>query len=62
MATATTFEVITLASIKIYFKDNVNCISKGELKYKSDIVLEVRLIDMAIHASVRASMKDRSLR
>ena len=32
---------ITLAGLAEYFKDDTNCISKGELKYNDNYVLEV---------------------
>ena len=51
-------EVISLAGILRYFKDDANCVSKGEVKYNSDFVLEVRMSGMVIYSSVRASMKD----
>ena len=51
---------ITLAGLAEYFKDDTNCISKGELKYNDNYVLEVSLVDMNIFAVVRALMGDRS--
>ena len=52
-------EVISVTGLVKYFKEDPNCVSKGELKYKSDFILEVKLIDMTVVASVRASMKDK---
>lgn len=51
-------EVITLAGLAKYFKDDTNCISKGDNKYKNDYVLEVKLVGMEINAVIRASMGD----
>ena len=62
MANSTSLEAMTLGGIMTYFKDNTNCITKGELKYKSNFVLDVRLVDMNVNAKVRASMKDKSYR
>ena len=53
-------ELMTLGGIAEFFKDDLNSISKGELKFKSDFVLEFRIVDHSIHAKVRASMKDKS--
>ncbi len=53
-------EVISLAGMLKFFKEDTNCIEKGELKYKSDFVLEVKLIGHKVEAVVRASMKDKS--
>ena len=36
-------EIISLTGLVKYFKDDPNCVSKGELKYKSDFVFEVKL-------------------
>ena len=52
-------EIITLAGIFEYFKDDVNTIRKGELKFKSDFVLDLRIDDLTVNAKVRASMKDK---
>ena len=53
-------EVITLAGMMNFFKDDTTCISKGELKYKADFVLDLRIDSYNIRAQVRASMKDKS--
>ena len=58
MATASAAEVVTLGGIMNFFKDDTNCVTKGELKFKSNYVLEVRLLNMIIYSKVRASMKD----
>ena len=42
------------------FKDDANFVTKGDLKLKSNYVLEVRLLDMIIYSKVRASMTDLS--
>ena len=43
-----------------FFKDDPNSIKKGELKFKSEYVLDLRINDFMITAKVRASMKDKS--
>ena len=48
MATSSGTEIVTLGGIMNFFKDDANSVNKGELKYKSDYVLEVRLLDMVI--------------
>ena len=53
-------EIITLAGILNYFKADINAIRKGELKFKSDFVLHLRIEDLTVNAKVRASMKDKS--
>ena len=53
-------EIITLAGILDYFKDDINAVRKGELKFKSDFVLDLRIDDLTVNAKVRASMKDKS--
>jgi hypothetical protein len=58
MAAAAPTEVISLAGLAKYFKDDTNVISKGENKYKNNYVLEVKLLGMKISAVVRASMGD----
>ena len=52
-------EIITVAGIFEYFKDDVNTIRKGELKFKSDFVLDLRINDLTVNAKVIASMKDK---
>ena len=52
-------EIVTLAGMTKFFKDDLNCINKGELKFKADFVLELRNIEHQINAKVRASMEDR---
>ena len=56
MANEGNVEVVTLSGIMNFFKDDTNCFGKGENKFKSDYVLEVKLVEMVIHAKVRASM------
>ena len=53
-------EIITLAGLFEYFKDDVNTIRKGELKCKSDFVLDLRINNLTVNAKVRASMKEKS--
>ena len=53
-------ELITLGGITGFFKDDLYSISKGELKFKGDFVLELRIVNHSVHAKVRASMKDKS--
>ena len=53
-------EVISLSGLVSFFKEDPNVIGKGELKYNSDFVLDLGLIDHTIIAKVRASMKDKS--
>ena len=51
-------EIIMLAGILECLKDDVNTVRKGQLKYKSDFVLHLRIDDLTVNAKVRASMKD----
>ena len=60
MAAATPTEVISLAGLATFFKDDTNCIAKGEIKFKNGYVLEVKMLGMQISAQVQASMGDRS--
>ena len=53
-------ELITLGGITGFFKADLNSISKGELKFKGDFVLELRIVNHSVHTKVRASMKDKS--
>ncbi len=53
-------EIITISGMMEFFKEDINSITKGELKYKADFVLDLRLSDHVIKAKVRASMKDKS--
>ncbi len=53
-------EIITFAGIFNFFKNDPNCVEKGELKYKSGFVLSLQIKDHEIQATVRASMKDKS--
>ena len=53
-------EIITFAGITNFFKEDLNTIAKGELKYKADFVLELRIHEFTIRGKVRASMKDKS--
>ena len=53
-------ELVTLGGMTEFFREDLKCIGKGELKFKADFVLELRIIDHTIHAKVRASMKDKS--
>ena len=53
-------EVITLSGMMKFFKEDINTITKGELKYKADFVLDVRVSDLVVMAKIRASMKDKS--
>ena len=52
--------VITLSGIIAFFKDNLNSVTKGELKYKAGFVLELKIAEFVIKAQIRASMKDKS--
>ena len=52
-------EVITITGIFEFFKDDLNSISKGELKYKADYVMDFRIYEYKINAKIRASMKDK---
>ena len=54
-------EIITLSGMLKFFKDDINTVTKGELKYKADFVLDLRIVDFSIMAKIRASMKDNSL-
>ena len=53
-------EIITIAGILDFLKENTNTVKKGELKFKSDFVLQFRITDFTINAMVRVSMKDKS--
>eukprot|EP00795_Rhopilema_esculentum_P014990 gene14990-6144_t len=53
-------EIITLAGILDFFKDDTNTVRKGELKFKSDFVLDLRIDELTVNAKVRATMKDKS--
>ncbi|XP_065068318.1 uncharacterized protein LOC135693705 [Rhopilema esculentum] len=53
-------EIITLAEILDFFKDDTNTVRKGELKFKSDFVLDLRIDELTVNAKVRATMKDKS--
>jgi len=55
-------EIITLSGMLKFFKDDINTVTKGELKYKADFVLDLRIVDFSIMAKIRASMKDKSYR
>ncbi len=55
-------EIIMILGMMEFFKDNVNSVTKGELKYKADFVLDLRLNDHMIKANVRASVKDKAIR
>ena len=52
-------EVITITGIFEFFKDDLNMISKGELKYKADYLMDFRIYEYKINAKIRASMKDK---
>ena len=49
-------EIITLSGMLKFFKDDINTVTKGELKYKADFVLDLRIVDFSIMAKIRASM------
>ena len=51
-------EIITFAGITIFFKEDLNIIAKGELKYKADFVLELRNHEFT---SIILSMKSYSV-
>ena len=53
-------EIITIAGMVNFFKEDTNTITKGELKYKADFVLDLRLTGLTVVSKVRASMKDKS--
>ena len=53
-------EIITIAGMVNCFKEDTNTITKGELKYKADFVLDLRLTGLTVVSKVRASMKDKS--
>ena len=52
--------VVSLSGLMNFFRDDPNCIAKGEVKFTSNYVLEVRVDGFEVIAKVRASMKDRS--
>ena len=47
-------ELITLARILEYLNDNVNTIRIGQLKFRSDFVLHLRINEITVNAEVRA--------
>ena len=51
--------LITLSGMMNFFKEDLNTIAKGELKYKADFVLDLRNSEYATKAKIRASMKDK---
>ena len=53
-------EIITLSGILDFCKDDTNSVRKGELKLKSNFVLDLRINDLTINTKVRATMKDKS--
>ena len=53
-------EIITLSGLVTFFRDDPNCIERGEAKYNADYVLEVRLKDYEVLSSVRSTFRDRS--
>ena len=53
-------QVVSLSGLVTFFREDSNCITKGELKFNSGFVLDVKLKGFEVFAIVRASMKDRS--
>ena len=53
-------QVISLSGLLDFFRDEKNSIDKGEIKFNSNYVLEVRINGFEIKALVRASMKNKS--
>ena len=53
-------QVISLSGLLKFFEEDQNSIQKGEFKYNSNFVLEVKINGFEISATVRASMKDKS--
>ena len=53
-------EVITLAAIMNYFKEDSNTFTKGEKKFQANHVLQLEIKDLDIVAKVQASLKDRT--
>ena len=53
-------EIITLAAIMKFFKEDSNTFEKGEKKFQADYVLKLEIQDLDIIAKVLASLKDRS--
>ena len=53
-------EVMTLAAIMNFFKEDSNTFEKGEKKFQADHVLKLEIQDLDIVAKVQASLKDRS--
>ena len=53
-------EIITIAGIFDFFKQDTNTVKKGKLKFKSDFVLQFRMTSFTINAVVQAPMKDKS--
>ena len=51
-------EVITLAAIMNFFKEDSNTFEKGEKKFQADHVLKLEIQDLDIVAKVQASLKD----
>ena len=53
-------QVVSSSGLVTFFREDSNCITKGELKFNSGFVLDVKLKGFEVFAIVRASMKDRS--
>ena len=53
-------QAISLTGILQFFGADENTIRKGELKFTSGFVLDLRICDFILSAKVRASMKDKS--
>ena len=60
MAKMTANEIVTLSAMMDFFKDDLNTISKRKLKHKANFVLDLKLNEYKITATVRASVKDES--
>ena len=57
MAQIMASQVISLAGLMDFFKEDRNAIEKGETKYNADFVLECKIVDLTVQGYVCASMK-----
>ena len=51
-------EMISLAAILKFFKEDSNTFEKGEKKYQADHVLKLEINDLDVSAMVKASLKN----
>eukprot|EP00795_Rhopilema_esculentum_P003947 gene3947-15278_t len=51
-------QLVSLSGLVTFFREDSNCITKGELKFNSGFVLDVKLKGFEVIAIVHALMKD----